>query len=135
MSCPQASIRPGFISLMSSGFDGDVGSGVWWVIQRTKQPDEASNPSLHELIQALATDELRADVNPRHNAWRYDGHMVRRADDFGNDSSIDVVNPDDDTSVEALAAWIADLERDGDWVELPTTAAALIAEDRTARGL
>ena len=120
---------------MSSGFDGDVGSGVWWVIQRTKQPDEASNPSLHELIQALATDELRADVNPRHNAWRYDGHMVRRADDFGNDSSIDVVNPDDDTSVEALAAWIADLERDGDWVELPTTAAALIAEDRTARGL
>ncbi len=61
--------------------------------------------------------------------------MARRADGFGNDSSIDVVNPDDDTSVEALAAWIAELERDDDWVDLPTTAAALIAEDRTARDL
>lgn len=61
--------------------------------------------------------------------------MARRADDFGNDSSIDVVNPDDDTSVEALAAWIAELERDDDWVDLPMTAAALIAEERIARGL
>ena len=60
--------------------------------------------------------------------------MVRRADDFGNDSSIDVVNPDDDTSREALAAWIAALERDDDWIELPTTAAALIDEDRNTRG-
>lgn len=56
--------------------------------------------------------------------------MVRRADDFGNDSSIDVVNPDDDTSTEALAAWIAELEGADDWIELPMTAAVLIDEDR-----
>jgi len=37
--------------------------------------------------------------------------------------------------VEALAAWIAELERDDDWVDLPMTAAALIAEERIARGL
>ena len=60
--------------------------------------------------------------------------MFRRADDFAIDSSIDVVNPDDDTSREALAAWIAALERDDDWIELPTTAAALIDEDRNTRG-
>ena len=60
--------------------------------------------------------------------------MARRADDFSNDLSIDVVNPDDDTSVEAIAAWIADLERDDDWIDLPTTAAALIAEDRSVLG-
>ena len=60
--------------------------------------------------------------------------MVRRADDFGNDSSIDVVNPDDDTSREALAAWIAELERDDDWIELPTTVAVLIDEDHNTRG-
>ena len=60
--------------------------------------------------------------------------MGRRADDFGNDSSIDVVNPDDDTSREALAAWIAELERDDDWIELPTTVAVLIDEDRNIRG-
>jgi hypothetical protein len=61
-------------------------------------------------------------------------HMARRVDDFAGDAAIDVVNPNDDTSVEALAAWIADLERDDDWIDLPTTAAELIAEDRTARG-
>ena len=61
--------------------------------------------------------------------------MARRADDFGNDSSIDVVNPDHNTSVQALAAWIAELEGDDDRVDLPTTAAVLIAEERTARGL
>ena len=64
----------------------------------------------------------------------YDAGMARRANDFGNDSSIDVVNPDDDTSREALAAWIAALERDDDWIELPTTAAVLIDEDRNIRG-
>ena len=60
--------------------------------------------------------------------------MARRADDFAGDATIAVVNPNDDTSVEALATWIADLERDDDWIDLPTTAAHLIAEDRTARG-
>ena len=60
--------------------------------------------------------------------------MFRRADDFAIDSSIDVVNPDDDTSREALAAWIAALERVDDWIELPTTAAVLIDEDRNIRG-
>ena len=51
--------------------------------------------------------------------------MARRADDFANDSLIDVVNPEDDTSTEAIAAWIADLERDDDWIELGSTAAEL----------
>ena len=60
--------------------------------------------------------------------------MARRADDFGSDSSIDVVNPDDDTSIEALASWIAELEREGDWIDLPTSAAELIAEDRSEIG-
>lgn len=60
--------------------------------------------------------------------------MARRADDFANDSLIDVVNPEDDTSTEAIATWIADLERDDDWIELGSTAAELIAEDRTVAG-
>ena len=60
--------------------------------------------------------------------------MARRADDFSNDGSIDVVNPDDDTSVEALESWITELEREGDWIDLPETAAELIAEDRATRG-
>jgi hypothetical protein len=59
--------------------------------------------------------------------------MARRADDFSADTSIALVNPEVDTSVEALAAWIAELEADDDWVELPVTAAELIAEDRAAR--
>ena len=60
--------------------------------------------------------------------------MARRADDFGNDSAIDIVNPEDDTSAEAIAAWIADLERDDDWIDLGSTAADLIAEDRAVTG-
>ena len=60
--------------------------------------------------------------------------MARRADDFGNDSSIDVINPEDDTSAEAIAAWIADLEHDDDWIDLGSTAADLIAEDRAVTG-
>ena len=63
---------------------------------------------------------------------RYDGGMARRGDDFDGDSAIDVVNPADDTSVEALATWIADLERADDWIDLPVTAAELIEEDRVA---
>ena len=53
--------------------------------------------------------------------------MARQADDFAGDAALDVVIPNDDTSVEALAAWIADLERDDDWIDLPTTAADSIA--------
>jgi hypothetical protein len=64
----------------------------------------------------------------------YNDGMARRADDFGSDSSIEVVNPDTDRSLEALAAWIAELEREDDWIDLPTTAAELIAEDRAAHG-
>ena len=59
--------------------------------------------------------------------------MAKRADDFRNDSSIEIVNPETDTSTDALAAWIADLEHEGDWIDLPVTAAELIAEDRAAR--
>ena len=65
---------------------------------------------------------------------RYAVSMPRRADDFGNDSAIDIVNPEDDTSAEAIAAWIADLERDDDWIDLGSTAADLIAEDRAVTG-
>lgn len=60
--------------------------------------------------------------------------MAKRADDFLNDSMIDVVNADDDNSIDALTAWLAELERDADWIELPTTAAELIAEDRALSG-
>ena len=60
--------------------------------------------------------------------------MARRVEDFGNDSSIDVVNPENDTSPEAIAAWIADLERDDDSIELGSTAAELTSEDRTVTG-
>ena len=45
--------------------------------------------------------------------------MARRSEGFTSDSSIHIVNPDDDTSVEALAAWIAEIEHDDDWIELP----------------
>lgn len=44
--------------------------------------------------------------------------MARLADELGDDSSIVVVNPDDDVSIEALQAWIEDVERDGDWIDL-----------------
>lgn len=64
----------------------------------------------------------------------YHDHMARRADDLGNDASIVVVNPDDDASIDALRAWIDDIESDGDWIDLPTTAAELIDEDRVTRG-
>ena len=66
-------------------------------------------------------------------AARYSGAVAKRADDFGGDSAIEVVNAETDTSAEALAAWIAALERDDDWIDLPVTAAELIAEDRAAR--
>ena len=59
--------------------------------------------------------------------------MARRADDFNSDSALAIVNPNDDTSVEALGAWIAEIERADDWIDLPITAAELIAADRSSR--
>ena len=56
--------------------------------------------------------------------------MAKRVEDFASDPMIVVVNPDDDASVEALDAWIAELEASDDWIDLPITAAELIAEDR-----
>jgi hypothetical protein len=60
--------------------------------------------------------------------------MARRADGLSNDTSIVVVNPDVDASVDALAVWIDELERDDDWIDLPVTADEPLGEDRTARG-
>ena len=60
--------------------------------------------------------------------------MAWHADDLSRDSSIIVVNSEVDRSVKAVAAWIDELERADDWIDLPVTAAALIDEDRTARG-
>jgi hypothetical protein len=60
----------------------------------------------------------------------YAGVVARRAGDLRDDPAIEIVNPDDDTSPEALAAWLAELDADDDWIELPVTAAELLAEDR-----
>ncbi len=43
-------------------------------------------------------------------ATRYSDAIAKRADDFAGDSSIEVVNPETDTSTEAHTAWIAGLE-------------------------
>ncbi len=42
----------------------------------------------------------------------YDLEMGRRGDDFGNEASIAVVNPQCDTSLEAFSAWNADVTPD-----------------------
>ena len=60
--------------------------------------------------------------------------MARRADDLGDNSSIVVANPEVDTSVEAVAAWIDEIERADDWLELRVGADQLIADDRSTRG-
>ena len=49
---------------------------------------------------------------------------------FGCRTSRGLRGGDGKRSTEALAAWIADLEGADDWIELPTTAAVLIDEDR-----
>ncbi len=59
--------------------------------------------------------------------------MAQRARDCNDDAAIAVVNPEADTSIEAVVEWIAELEADDDWIELPVSAAELIAEDRNAR--
>jgi hypothetical protein len=56
--------------------------------------------------------------------------MAKRVEELSGDPMIVLVNPDDDTSVEALEAWITELEANDDWIDLPVTAAELIAEDR-----
>jgi hypothetical protein len=56
--------------------------------------------------------------------------MAKRVEELSGDPLIVLVNPDDDTSVEALEAWIAELEASDDWIDLPVTAPELIAEDR-----
>jgi hypothetical protein len=56
--------------------------------------------------------------------------MAKRVEELAGDPMIVLVNPDDDTSVEALEAWITELEANDDWIDLPVTAAELIAEDR-----
>jgi hypothetical protein len=56
--------------------------------------------------------------------------MAERVEELSGNPLIVLVNPDDDTSVEALEAWIAELEESDDWIDLPATAAELIAEDR-----
>ena len=60
--------------------------------------------------------------------------VVRRAGDLHDDPAIEIVNPDEDTSPEALAAWLAELDAAGDWIDLPITAAELLAEDRANAG-
>jgi hypothetical protein len=61
--------------------------------------------------------------------------MAKRADDLSNDPVVVIVNPDEDTSVEALEAWIAEITNDEDeWLEVPVSAAELIAQDRAESG-
>ena len=63
---------------------------------------------------------------------KYAGAVAWR-EELGRGSTIEVVNPHDDTSIAAIDAWIAALEQDDDWIELPVTAAELIEEDRSQR--
>jgi hypothetical protein len=56
--------------------------------------------------------------------------VAKRVEELSGDPLIVLVNPDDDTSVEALEAWIVELEESDDWIDLPVTAAELIAKDR-----
>lgn len=66
------------------------------------------------------------------SAGGYAGGVAWR-EEHGRGSILEVVNPDDDTSAAAVAAWIAALEQDGDWIDLPVTAAELVGEDRATR--
>lgn len=66
------------------------------------------------------------------SAGGYAGGVAWR-EEHGRGSILEVVNPDDDTSAAAVAAWIAALEQDDDWIDLPVTAAELVGEDRATR--
>ena len=52
--------------------------------------------------------------------------------DVGMDASIEIVDPGTDPSLDVIEAWVAELERDDDRIDLPVRAAELIAEDRAA---
>jgi hypothetical protein len=61
--------------------------------------------------------------------------MAKGADDLINDPLIVLANPDDDTSPEAMDAFLDALKNaEGEWIELPVSAAELIAEDRAESG-
>ena len=92
-------------------------------------------PLRHTLFTALnEAQTLRDGTLPRRAGPRpeYDVLVARRADDYGDDTAVDAINDSEDTSLDALNAWIAELQRDDDWIELPVSAAELIAEDRAA---
>ena len=80
--------------------------------------------------------ELTMSSTPRRRqAGRgYAVAVVRRAGDLHDDPAIEIVNPDEDTSPEAVAAWLAELDAADDWIDLPVTAAELLAEDRADAG-
>lgn len=63
----------------------------------------------------------------------YPREMAQSAQDFSGDRAIALVNPEADTSLDAVAVWIAELEADDDWLELAVSAADLIAKDRDSR--
>jgi hypothetical protein len=56
--------------------------------------------------------------------------VARRADDLRDDLAIEIVNANEDTSPAVMAAWLAELDAEGDWIDLPVTAAELLAEER-----
>ncbi len=60
---------------------------------------------------------------------RYAVAVVRRAGDLHDDPAIQIVNPGEDTSPEAMAAWLAELDAGDDWLDLPVTAAELAPSD------
>jgi hypothetical protein len=51
----------------------------------------------------------------------------------GEDGAIVVLNPEHDTSLDALARWIDKIEGAGEWVEFTVGANQLVAEDRRVR--
>jgi hypothetical protein len=56
--------------------------------------------------------------------------VARRADDLRSDPAIEIVNADEEASPASMAAWLAGLDAEGDWIDLPVTAAELLAEER-----
>ena len=77
---------------------------------------------------------MSSTLGDRQAGRGYAVAVVRRAGDLHDDPAIEIVNPDEDTSPEAVAAWLAELDAAGDWIDLPVTAAELLAEDRADAG-
>ena len=100
--------------------------GSWCRRPRSRQ----CSPATGNLPDGGRTTRQRDPTRAR----TYTADMARRADDLGDDSSILVANPEVDTSVEAVAAWIDEIERADDWLELRVGADQLIADDRSTRG-